>query len=118
MPPIAGPAQQTQQAQFDLIVRVMRHGDHRSADLRGHASQEPVPQFAGGHFEGNPFPPRLRPHVSSPDPAVQTQCPRSRPDESFIRIRGPAPELVIEMRHHEAPLVLFRQHRQQMEEEH
>ena len=117
-PAAARAAQQTQEEQLHLVVRLMGQGDGLDPSLTRRTGQEPVPDLAGRHLDRNVLfrgkPPYVCPRARERQP--QSFCGRA--DQPFVRIACPPPKLVVEMRDVQAPAMFRRQPGHQLQQHH
>lgn len=113
-----GPAQQSEEEQFDLVVRMVRQSNLPDVQAGGRSRQEPVAEVAGSHLKGKTVTRRPGSHVGSPDFEGQTQTLGSRAHELLIGIAGMAAELVVEMGKDQPPPVLWPDFIQKLQQDH
>ena len=81
----------------------MSQGNGPDTVLPGDPGQELMANLAGGHFDGKTFIPGKFFHVATFNEALEFEVVSRPLHEPFIGSTAAAPELVIEMRHRQAP---------------
>jgi hypothetical protein len=117
-PLAAAAAQEPQEEQLKLIIRVMRQRDAANPPLLRNSCQETMTQFPRSHFQGQLLRTGQLSHLTLLyyDRQLQLLC---RPaDQPLIRGAAPPTKLMVQMRHSKPPAVPCRQSMQHVQQHH
>ena len=111
-------AQQAQEEQFHLVVRVMRQGYEAATGITGGAREKFVAQFARGHFDGQFRLFSEVPHIGAFNHHGRSHGRGGPAYQAFVRIAAASAEPVIEMGDGQFPALARRERVQHMQQDH